>query len=85
MVNESPSERDLEMQVLDAEIATHAILQTPRLQPASIARLVSLDEAIVARIKMLEEAGAGATEEAGNLRQLHQRMLDAMRRISADT
>ena len=84
MAKEIPTARDLEMQVVDAEIATQAILQTPRLQPASIARLVTLDEAIVASLKALEESGAGASAEADTLRQLHQRMLDTMRRISAD-
>ena len=84
MSNEIPTERDLEMQVLDAEVAVHAILLTPRLQPASITRLVTLDEQIIARLKQLDDTGAGETEEAINLRELHRRMIDTMRRISTD-
>ena len=84
MENDNPTQRDLEIQVLDAEIAVHAILQTPRLQPASIARLVALDEQIVARLRALDDSAASETEEVATLRELHHRMLDTMRLISAD-
>ena len=84
MENDIPTQRDLEIQVLDAEIAVHAILQTPRLQPASIARLVALDEQIVARLRALDHSAASEAEEVANLRELHHRMLDTMRLISAD-
>ena len=71
-------------EVLDAEVAINAILQTPKLQPASITRLVSLDEAIVSRLRTLEEAGKASAEEAETMRQLHERMLETMRSISVD-
>lgn len=84
MSQEIQSQRDFEIQVLDAEVAINAILQTPKLRPASITRLVVLDEAIVSRLRTLEEAGEASTEGAETLRQLHERMLETMRSISAD-
>ena len=79
-----PSVRELEIQVLDAEVATKAILDTPKLQPASVARLVALDEAIITELRTLEEAGEASSPEADRLRQLHDRMLETLRSISAE-
>ncbi len=74
--------RDLEIQVMDAEVAITTILETPKLRPASIERLVTLDEAITTELSALEGAGKGSGPEADALRQLHKRMLDILRRIS---
>lgn len=73
MSQEIQSQRDFEMQVLDAEVAINAILQTPKLH-----------EAIVSRLRTLEEAGKASAEEAETMRQLHERMLETMRSISVD-
>jgi hypothetical protein len=81
--HDTTSIRDLEIRVLDAEVAAEAILDTPKLQPAS-ARLVDLDEAIVAELKRLEEGGADAGPKAEKLRALHSRTLDTLRSISAE-
>ena len=78
-----PSFRDLEIQVMDAEVATSALLDTPKLQPASVARLIALDEAIVAELRQVEE-GQSESVEANKLRELHGRMLLMQRRISTD-
>ena len=73
-----PSE--LERLVLDAEVATDAILETPKLQPASLGNLVGLAETIAdeldARVRQ------GDTVQAHALRDLQKRMFAILRRLS---
>ena len=78
---EDLSSADLERLVLDAEVAADAILQTPKLQPASLANLVTLAETITDALNALD-ADATRTDDAEKLRALQKRMFAILRELS---
>lgn len=78
---EDLSSADLERLVLDAEVAADAILQTPRLQPASLANLVTLAETIADELNALDGDDT-RTDDADKLRALQKRMFAILRQLS---
>ncbi len=83
MVDHSvPTLDNIERHVLDAEAASAAILEAPRLRPASLANLERLSGLIVSRLDWLEATGEGGGQEATNLRDLKSRVEAVSRRLA---
>lgn len=76
------SSLELERLVLDAEVASGAILDTPKLQPASLGNLVALTETITNALNEVEEAYGSHSDEAKKLRNLQKRMFAILRQLS---
>ncbi|RYG98335.1 MAG: hypothetical protein EON58_07445 [Alphaproteobacteria bacterium] len=74
---------DMERHVLDAEAAADALLETPRLQPASLSNLAELAELITEALRALETGGDDDTPEVAQLRDLRVRTLNVVKRLSA--
>jgi hypothetical protein len=79
---EALSPRDLERLVLDAEVASGAILDTPKLQPATLNNLVTLTEVITDTLNEAEQVGGSRAAEIQTLRDLQKRMFTILRRLS---
>ncbi|RYG86446.1 MAG: hypothetical protein EON59_09945 [Alphaproteobacteria bacterium] len=70
--------------MLDAEAAADALLETPRLQPASLSNLVELAELITEAMSAVVTGGGDDTREAARLRDLRVRTLNVVKRLSAE-